>query len=906
MNVRYTLRNPRIAVLVTIFIGAAVWGTSQLALTSVFEFTQASALRKNQVSSYITNLEMKLDAVDETTYQPDKEYISETVHTKNGFNALGMKISEDTPVDTRIDIFIRAGDKENWGEWIEIERDVDGFFSEQREVFAKLIPVSSAHDFQFKVHLHTENPAVTPTLHSLEIVYINSKGYWTTALPVRVSFLQRVFAADPLGIISRKAWGANEKLRVLTEDRPEPQLAKITQDVIEQFASENPIVKRVKKNEDGEILTWPLEYTATVDKIIIHHTAKQIPKTDQDAVNYMRAVYAYHTISRGWGDIGYNYVIDPFGRIYEGRAGGDKVVGAHAGLYNRGAVGIALMGDFDQEQVSPAQLRSLIQLVNALSKKYGIDPTDSSMFRGQLLPNVSGHKDVGSTSCPGGDLYSLLPSLRKDAANSADVVIDLMLETPAFIEEADKLPPPVVVETEPSVVVSTPVVPTPSPEVAVKSADVGAAIAYGSPLQIDAKAGDSTDVTVRIENKGTVTWNSNTYLESILRYPSLVIGTEHKITMQEAQVLPGGTGTFIIPIQVLMTARERYALSFDIVVNGFERVEHVYRLTAIIEGTQPNSAVYENDMARTELVNVGGPEQIASSSASAEIESEALREIRVKLGIAQSEVVLTSPASYTVYVDGEKMAYVSADDETRLTYSPKGIITIADGKKITAHETVRLVPSDGKIMRVVNFERRVLWDDTINDNEFRGTIEVRSKDALLQVINELPLEEYLYGLGEVSEAGTHNTKKEVMSIVARSYALFYMTEAQKFPGEPYHLDDSASTSQKYLGYGFEARSPQWRVAVDTTRGLVVTYDKKIVKTPYFSQSDGRTRSPEEVWGWSAPYLQSVPDPLCAEKIQLGHGVGLSGCGAEQAARKGYSSEEILKYYYKGIELTDLY
>jgi peptidoglycan hydrolase-like amidase len=109
-----------------------------------------------------------------------------------------------------------------------------------------------------------------------------------------------------------------------------------------------------------------------------------------------------------------------------------------------------------------------------------------------------------------------------------------------------------------------------------------------------------------------------------------------------------------------------------------------------------------------------------------------------------------------------------------------------------------------------------------------------------------------------------------------------------------------------LGYGYELRSPNFFTAVLSTKDQVVTYQGKLVKTPYFNQSDGRTRSAQEVWGWTdTPYLQSVADPYCEGLVMNGHGVGLSGYGAEQAAKAGKLYDEIIKYYYQGVQIEEL-
>ena len=112
---------------------------------------------------------------------------------------------------------------------------------------------------------------------------------------------------DPPPIISREAWGANESYRY-----------------------------------DNEGLLWPLEYR-TVEHVIIHHT--ETPNF-QDPLVAIRSVYYYHAVTRGWGDIGYNYLVDFMGNVYEGRSGGGNAVGGHAYEYAYGSSGIGTMGRF--------------------------------------------------------------------------------------------------------------------------------------------------------------------------------------------------------------------------------------------------------------------------------------------------------------------------------------------------------------------------------------------------------------------------------------------------------------------------------------------------------------------------------------------------------------------------------
>lgn len=162
---------------------------------------------------------------------------------------------------------------------------------------------------------------------------------------------------------------------------------------------------------------WTPQYT-TVTHLIVHHTAT--PNDDPDWKARVRSIWNFHAITRDGKDIAYNYLIDPDGVIYEGRAGGDNVIGRHATGANKNSMGVALIGNFDQDLLPTEEaLDSLIKLLAWKAEQAGIDPTGSSHHSevGRVLPNVCGHRDVGATACPGRKLYALLPRLRIDVSN---------------------------------------------------------------------------------------------------------------------------------------------------------------------------------------------------------------------------------------------------------------------------------------------------------------------------------------------------------------------------------------------------------------------------------------------------------------------------------------------------------
>ena len=174
---------------------------------------------------------------------------------------------------------------------------------------------------------------------------------------------------------------------------------------------------------DGESAPmWPPAYTV-VTHAVVHHTAGANDLVDWAAE--VRNIWYFHTFSNGWGDIGYNFLIDPNGVVYEGRAGGSGAIGAHFSCRNTNTVGVALLGTFTSTAPTPAAMASLERLLADLCRLNGIDPT-AIVFHppSQLqLPTILGHRDGNPspqtctrTECPGDVLYSMLPMIRSDVA----------------------------------------------------------------------------------------------------------------------------------------------------------------------------------------------------------------------------------------------------------------------------------------------------------------------------------------------------------------------------------------------------------------------------------------------------------------------------------------------------------
>ncbi|HEX2495609.1 MAG TPA: N-acetylmuramoyl-L-alanine amidase [Gaiellaceae bacterium] len=175
------------------------------------------------------------------------------------------------------------------------------------------------------------------------------------------------------GIITRQAWGADERIR-----------------------RDNPEVAR------------------TLTTALVHHTAGAEPATPAQSAAVVRGIYTYHVRGNGWDDVGYNFLVDRFGQVFEGRYGGIErnVIGAHAQGFNTGSVGVALIGNYGSRSPTQAARSALVRLLAWRLDVAHVDPRSRAPVVSSGNPKyrkgtplflrvISGHKDTGFTTCPG-------------------------------------------------------------------------------------------------------------------------------------------------------------------------------------------------------------------------------------------------------------------------------------------------------------------------------------------------------------------------------------------------------------------------------------------------------------------------------------------------------------------------
>jgi hypothetical protein len=194
-------------------------------------------------------------------------------------------------------------------------------------------------------------------------------------------------------------------------------------------AGSPPIISRLGWGANEQIRRAPPEYAPSIRLAIVHHTVSVNNYSRSQSAAIVRGIELYHVQGNGWNDIGYNFLVDRYGQIFEGRYGGidRNVVGAHAQGFNTGSTGIALIGNYQSATPTSAQLAALEKLIAWRLDIAHVDPLSTLTFISGGNPRfpagvpvflraVAGHRDVYPTECPGAKAYALLPSIAKAAA----------------------------------------------------------------------------------------------------------------------------------------------------------------------------------------------------------------------------------------------------------------------------------------------------------------------------------------------------------------------------------------------------------------------------------------------------------------------------------------------------------
>jgi hypothetical protein len=323
-------------------------------------------------------------------------YLSPVLQTPQPYNAVVPQWLADMPDGSSLILRLRIGpDGVRWDEWQTIAVNDDWMLPEDEELIGQMITVPAADStyryVQYAVSFSRYVGQPAAALRQLRLTFIDS-----TAGPTAEELVAQQAALD-------------------AQNPQSPQ---------DGYPKPSVVSRAVWCIDPACNYTSGLEYEP-VTHLIVHHTVSSNTSTNWAAV--VRAIWYYHTFTRGWGDIGYNYLVDMNGVLYEGHLGGDDVVGTHASGANAGSMALALIGTFtlpDQNPpgiLPPAPMRnSAVELFAWKAGQKDIDVFDASHLPDVSwgLPHLMGHRDVyGTTVCPGDQAHGLLPWLRAEVAN---------------------------------------------------------------------------------------------------------------------------------------------------------------------------------------------------------------------------------------------------------------------------------------------------------------------------------------------------------------------------------------------------------------------------------------------------------------------------------------------------------
>lgn len=784
--------------------------------------------------------------------------------------------------------------QDGWSEWLELETEFDEYPDVPESSLAMLpygVSALRVKGIESDTDIHPIRVSKEPV--RFQVAAVNT--------PIRKS------------IVTRSEWGADESYlyqapsdvkQTSTQDKgdngtssgtPSGRISDCAQ-AQSKYPAEFRTQSTVTKDARGQTYRWALQYSPQVKLLAVHHSALLVQGDPRPPVERIRALYKYHAANRGWGDIGYHYAIDEDGRIYEGRQGGKYVVGGHAYCHNIGSVGVVLLGNFEIEQPSQKQIQSLQHLLSDLSKEYDIDLRKSVQFHGKTLASpVVRHRDLSPTLCPGHHMSDVFGQvIRNVQTGMLDASVRFTTMTKPVPKPEETEPPSTVPGVAPGISFTgrTTLAINPGGKQRLSFAyTAGVAGAYEGKKVADIRL-SSTDIKLYLDNgRGWIPVTTGILLPSDL---------------------PAGEST---SLQMIVEApMEAGNYTFDI--GGI-------RLTLAVAGRRIRTGDFINPFD-------GGLQMVIVRPPAKKV-TPVLGRIRphTRRSIQSDTAPLPAPASPSIQTKTRESSSVSPSIRIRLSADASPSIAFSDngtvgGVTARAGSTFDLlsrgneceVRSKGErvlsapIVRFSSSVSGILTASVIRGKKrsYRGVIECRVVNGTLALINELPLEDYMAGLAEEPDSEPYE-KQRAFAIAARTYAAYYMDPAnRKFPGMPYDGSDDPAVFQSYTGVDFTAANPNWLRAAMSTQGSVLMFGGKLIRPPYFSSNDGRTRSPAEI-GWKnfpfAEIFASKPDPWCNGMTLRGHGVGMSGCGAKGQANEGKSAEQILRYYYPGALLGSL-
>lgn len=303
------------------------------------------------------------------------------------FSTVGVTWARGQTAVPQVEVRVRAGVA--WSDWQQLETSSDADGHEAANARPGTDPLWVGNSDGVEVRLTATGAAAGGTAPTdVKVALVDPRTLAADAAPkaTRVPPPRAVSSSTAVphltsapAIVTRAAWGADEKLR----------------------------------SYNGRGCVTP-DYDTTIQAAIVHHTAGSNSYTAAQSAGIVRGIYAYHTKSRGWCDIGYNLLVDRYGTVFEGRFGGvwNVVHGAHATSWNTNTVGVSLMGNFETAKPTKMMMKTTARVLAWKLEGFYRDPTAKVTLAGKRINVIAGHGDVMPTACPGKNVISQLDELR--------------------------------------------------------------------------------------------------------------------------------------------------------------------------------------------------------------------------------------------------------------------------------------------------------------------------------------------------------------------------------------------------------------------------------------------------------------------------------------------------------------
>lgn len=361
--------------------------------------------------------------------------ITSTPQRVTGFGTVGVTWEHgDNLKPSQIRVQLRTEKSGAWTGWTKVDYDIDGpdaGTAEGKHSRPGTMEALVGHVDRVQVRMRVTGAQVPPDLKlaviapgqtptaserpALDTATMDSTGRATTATAATASTAGATAANGDVtsDVTSDAAAGPAESSDIAAADQAVLSAA--------TYTPKPQIYSRAQWGADERIREQTAPSYAEVHGGFVHHTVNANDYTAAEVPGIIRSIYAYHVRSRGWRDIGYNFLIDKFGRIWEGRYGGvDRpVVGAHTENYNNYGFGVSAIGNFEIAKPTSALIQAEGALFAWKLSLHGVSAAATNVAIGPrtFASSIMGHRDTKSTACPGKYLYAKIPEIRTLAAS---------------------------------------------------------------------------------------------------------------------------------------------------------------------------------------------------------------------------------------------------------------------------------------------------------------------------------------------------------------------------------------------------------------------------------------------------------------------------------------------------------